>query len=223
MENIEADHEKEICTYDRYPQTTLQSRHQSFKISDDYSRRSFPSQEIKSSRQTTYHKKEDPSPKISPESTLRLSSDWKSLHEEIMGRLARVKELMEEEKNKKEQEAASARSIDINKHDASSCSIHGEEVKVEVEVEEEKDKVLVDGLAIVTCEDDAQVLISSQEVGVGIRFGKTKPDRTEYKSNRNRINVIRFGIRKRKGHISETRVLSTEPNFRIPNRKTELL
>ncbi|CAL1359740.1 unnamed protein product [Linum trigynum] len=71
---------------------------------------------------------------------------------------------MEEEKNKKEQEAASARSIDINKHGASSSLIHGEEVEVEIEEDvDEKEEVLVDGLTIVTCEEDSQALISAQK------------------------------------------------------------
>ncbi|CAL1402372.1 unnamed protein product [Linum trigynum] len=69
-----------------------------------------------------------------------------------------------ESQKEKEQEAVSgARFVDVDKSDASLNSIHGEEVEVEAGVEEEKDEVLVDGLTIVTCEDDAQVLISSQE------------------------------------------------------------
>ncbi|CAL1394795.1 unnamed protein product [Linum trigynum] len=74
------------------------------------------------------------------------------------------RELMEEEKRiRKEQEAASARSVDVDKSVASLSSIHGEKVEVEAELEEEKDKILGDGLTLVTCEEYAQVLISSQE------------------------------------------------------------
>ncbi|CAL1412107.1 unnamed protein product [Linum trigynum] len=65
-----------------------------------------------------------------------------------------------ESQKEKEQEAASARSVDVDKSDVSLNSIHGEEVQVEDEVEKE---VLVDGLTIVTCEEDSRALISSQE------------------------------------------------------------
>ncbi|CAL1411255.1 unnamed protein product [Linum trigynum] len=83
-----------------------------------------------------------------------------------------------------EQEAASARSVDIDLSHDSSSSIRGEEVVVEGEVndekedstmnmitshveeeveEEAKEKVFVDGLVIATCGEIAQALMPSQQ------------------------------------------------------------